>query len=188
MKGNVGEPSFTRARPSLANEVQVVSAQRSPEWRAGSLSLAHKASLISTDAVCRCTGPKEITPRSLHLARHVSQRYGSVEADARSRYPSRMLRLRAAGVMLLLAATPACSSGEREAPALSGVTAISTGFDSNCALINDGSVRCWGFNHNGELGNDTLSGEPLRRKMRGNGFGGALQRDVDNRGAAWALL
>jgi alpha-tubulin suppressor-like RCC1 family protein len=55
----------------------------------------------------------------------------------------------------------ACSGGEREAPALSGVTAISAGFDSDCALIKDGSVRCWGRNHNGELGN-TPTGEPLR--------------------------
>ena len=56
--------------------------------------------------------------------------------------------------MVLLAAMPACSGaeGESERPALSGATALSVGLSSSCALIKDGSVRCWGFNSRGQLG------------------------------------
>lgn len=37
----------------------------------------------------------------------------------------------------------------------SGVQQISLGFDSGCALLNTGSVRCWGYNGNGQLGDGT---------------------------------
>ena len=62
--------------------------------------------------------------------------------------------LRGVSVVVLLAATSACSGGESESekPALSGATALSIGLNSSCALINDGSVRCWGSNFNGLLG------------------------------------
>jgi alpha-tubulin suppressor-like RCC1 family protein len=35
---------------------------------------------------------------------------------------------------------------------LTGVTAISAGSFSTCAILSDTSVQCWGFNGNGELG------------------------------------
>jgi alpha-tubulin suppressor-like RCC1 family protein len=57
--------------------------------------------------------------------------------------------------MVLLAATAACS-GERESESerapLSGVTALSMELTNTCALLNDGTVSCWGFNSYGELG------------------------------------
>jgi alpha-tubulin suppressor-like RCC1 family protein len=37
---------------------------------------------------------------------------------------------------------------------LSNVTDITTGTSHSCALINDGTVKCWGDNNNGELGDN----------------------------------
>ena len=36
---------------------------------------------------------------------------------------------------------------------LTEVVALAAGFDFNCALRNDGTVWCWGFNDLGEQGN-----------------------------------
>jgi alpha-tubulin suppressor-like RCC1 family protein len=36
-------------------------------------------------------------------------------------------------------------------------TEISGGCDSACALISDGTMRCWGYGWDGELGNGTFS-------------------------------
>jgi len=38
---------------------------------------------------------------------------------------------------------------------LSGVVAISAGYYHTCALLKDTTVRCWGFNRGGELGDGT---------------------------------
>jgi hypothetical protein len=38
---------------------------------------------------------------------------------------------------------------------LGGVREIAAGGDHTCALMNDGTVQCWGFNNTGELGATT---------------------------------
>jgi alpha-tubulin suppressor-like RCC1 family protein len=42
---------------------------------------------------------------------------------------------------------------------LSGVKAVSAGYDSSLALKNDGTVWSWGRNEAGELGNGSASGQ-----------------------------
>jgi alpha-tubulin suppressor-like RCC1 family protein len=38
---------------------------------------------------------------------------------------------------------------------LAGVLAVAGGYESSCALLDDGTLRCWGNNANGELGDGT---------------------------------
>ncbi len=42
---------------------------------------------------------------------------------------------------------------------LQGVETISAGDSSACALLRDGSLRCWGSNEGGALGNGTTSAQ-----------------------------
>ena len=48
-----------------------------------------------------------------------------------------------------------CATTPVKVTDLSGVTAIAAGDDDTCALISDGTVRCWGWNTDGELGDGT---------------------------------
>jgi alpha-tubulin suppressor-like RCC1 family protein len=56
----------------------------------------------------------------------------------------------------------------------SGVTAISVGALSACALTATGSVFCWGLNDGGELGNGTTTTSPVR-VLVSNGTDGGVE-------------
>ena len=43
------------------------------------------------------------------------------------------------------------------ANALTGIASISVGTAHTCALMTDGTARCWGANNNGQLGNNSSS-------------------------------
>lgn len=49
------------------------------------------------------------------------------------------------------------SSTPLEVPGLSDVVQISAGFDKTCAVVADGTARCWGYNYNGDIGNGSFT-------------------------------
>lgn len=63
-----------------------------------------------------------------------------------------------AGVLAITAASAgaAASSGSGVEAALGGVTQVSSGTSSSCAVLTSGQVRCWGNNFSGELGDGNL--------------------------------
>ncbi|MSW84759.1 MAG: RCC1 repeat-containing protein [Actinobacteria bacterium] len=62
------------------------------------------------------------------------------------------------------------------APALSGVTQVSGGDDHTCALLVDRTVRCWGKNSDGQLGNSSTS--PSNLPVQVTDLTDALQVDA----------
>jgi len=56
--------------------------------------------------------------------------------------------------------TPVAVVGVSDSGTLSGVTSVSVGYDSTCATLSTGGVDCWGYNRDGELGNNTTTQEP----------------------------
>jgi alpha-tubulin suppressor-like RCC1 family protein len=57
---------------------------------------------------------------------------------------------------------------------LSGVTALSSGYQHSCALLSGGTVDCWGSNASGELGDGTTSARSLPVAVKGIGGVGEL--------------
>jgi alpha-tubulin suppressor-like RCC1 family protein len=72
----------------------------------------------------------------------------------------------------------ACPTGERydESAGASGCVAvspdacvqqISVGIQFSCLLRTDGTVWCWGYNNDGELGNDSVTASPVPVEVKG---------------------
>jgi alpha-tubulin suppressor-like RCC1 family protein len=51
--------------------------------------------------------------------------------------------------------------------ALSDVRDIAAGWNHTCAVLNDGTLRCWGDNTNGQLGNDSVSSSTVPVRVVG---------------------
>ncbi len=57
---------------------------------------------------------------------------------------------------------------------LGNVTQIDPGYDNACARLANGQARCWGYNSEGQLGNNTTTGSPFPVVVKNLGGGGPL--------------
>jgi alpha-tubulin suppressor-like RCC1 family protein len=67
------------------------------------------------------------------------------------------------GVSTMMIGGTSCAFSPQLVPGLSQVKAIGLSANSTCALLNDGTAKCWGMNRDGELGdgNTTDSSSPV---------------------------
>ncbi len=68
--------------------------------------------------------------------------------------------------------------GTLSAP-LSGIAKIVPAYDSTCALMTNGTAKCWGYNNDGELGNGNFTDSLTPVNVKGPSGSGVLSGIVD---------
>jgi alpha-tubulin suppressor-like RCC1 family protein len=73
--------------------------------------------------------------------------------------------------------TAPCLRRPRGVPGLTGVRAITAGRNHTCALLEDGTVRCWGLNDSAQLGNGMVEPDtrPRHEPVTVTGLSGVVQ-------------
>ena len=66
------------------------------------------------------------------------------------------------------------STGET---AMTNVKAVAAGYHYSFAIMNDGSVYSWGYNHIGQLGNNTAASQLLPVRVKGGASGSEYLED-----------
>ncbi|MBK7021936.1 MAG: hypothetical protein IPH38_20760 [Candidatus Microthrix sp.] len=77
---------------------------------------------------------------------------------------------------VLTGVVPGSSAGATGPPPLTGITQITSGAMHSCALLNSGSVRCWGDNGFGQLATAPPGTHPSHWQCRDHQRGGHRQR------------
>ena len=52
-------------------------------------------------------------------------------------------------------------------PGISNAVSVTAGYAHTCAVLNNGSVRCWGANDHGQLGNNSTDDASVSRPATG---------------------
>jgi alpha-tubulin suppressor-like RCC1 family protein/outer membrane protein OmpA-like peptidoglycan-associated protein len=90
--------------------------------------------------------------------------------------------------------TPRIKPSPLDVTGLTDVTAITAGAYHTCALINDGTVKCWGRNNDGQLGNNSTASSDVPVSVSGLtsvtaiSAGGGEMPDFSESGHTCALL
>lgn len=79
------------------------------------------------------------------------------------------------------------SFGVTVSPFVPGAVAVAAGQNFSCALVDDGTVRCWGFNGSGRLGNGTATNSSVPISVTGLGSGGTGASRRGSRGERWSV-